>query len=468
MDTSHVNRLNKIRVLELIRQMGSASRADLAQRARLSAPTVTRIVDSLIRNEMLVVNVGAGSSKGGRPPSLVRFAADSRFIVGVDIGRTSIHAALANLDASVVEQTTCPTDAEEGFQAVMARVAGLVRALIANSRVQVRDIMGVGVAVGGLINRQRAIIESSPDFGWTEVDAVGVLEEQLQLPVRLDNVTRVTAIGEYHYGIGRRFRSFICVNVGYGVGAGIIVDGVPFYGSHGVGGEFGHTVVARDDPRVCNCGNRGCIEAIASGSGIARTARERIRAGEHSALREACGGDPERITAELVAQAAREGDALAGRVLREAVEVLGIGILNLVNLYDPEAIVLSGRVALAGDLVLSTIREILDSRAINPHKREIHVGLVAHGERAAVMGAIALILNEVLQLNLVHAEKGNAPGQSGWGRAGRASTQGPAMEVAGTVRESVRSSRTARGSKNREASRREERVVEVNRNGGRK
>jgi len=215
----------------------------------------------------------------------------------------------------------------------------------------------------------------------------------------------VTAIGEYHYGIGNRFRDFICVNVGYGVGAGIIVDGAPFYGSHGVAGEFGHTVVAREDPRPCNCGNHGCIEAIASGSGIARTARERIRAGERSLLREACGGDLEGITAEMVAQASREGDALAVSVLREAVEVLGIGILNLVNLYDPEAIVLSGRVALAGDLVLGTIREILDSRAINPHKREIHVGLVAHGERAAVMGAIALILNEVLQLNLVHAEK---------------------------------------------------------------
>jgi len=403
MDTSHVNRLNKIRVLELIRQLGSASRADLAKRARLSAPTVTRIVDSLIRNEMLVVDVGAGSSKGGRPPNLVRFAADSRFIVGVDIGRTSIHAALANLDANVIEQSNSATNAEEGFQAVMERVAGLVQMLVANSRVEACDIMGVGVAVGGLINRQRSIIESSPDFGWTEVDAVAALEKRLGLPVRVDNVTRVTAIGEYHFGIGKRFRDFICVNVGYGVGAGIIVDGVPFYGSHGVAGEFGHTVVARDDARLCHCGNRGCIEAIASGSGIARTARERIRAGERSSLLATCGGDLERITADMVAQASRQGDPLAVGVLREAFEVLGIGILNLVNLYDPQAVVLSGRVALSGDLILSTIREILDERAVNPHKREIHVGLVAHGERAAMMGAIALILSELLQLNPVHA-----------------------------------------------------------------
>jgi N-acetylglucosamine repressor len=237
------------------------------------------------------------------------------------------------------------------------------------------------------------------------VDAVGELQRRLELPVRLDNVTRVTAIGEYHFGIGKRFRDFICVNVGYGVGAGIIVDGAPFYGSHGVAGEFGHTVVAKDDPRICNCGNRGCIEAIASGYGIARTARERIQAGEPSALGAACGGDLGRITAELVAQASREGDPLASAVLREAMEVLAVGILNLVNLYDPEAIILSGRVALAGDLVLSTIRDVLDSRAINSHKREIHVGLAAHGERAAVMGAIALILNELLQLKLVHGRR---------------------------------------------------------------
>jgi len=400
MDTSHVNRLNKIRVLQLIRQLGSASRADLAKRARLSAPTVTRIVDSLIHNEMLVMDVGVGSSGGGRPPNLVRFAADSRFIVGVDIGRTNTHAAIANLDASVVEQSTCPTDVDEGFEAVMERVAGLIRHVVASSRVELRDIMGVGVAVGGLISNRRSVIEASPDFGWSEVDAASELERRLGLPVRLDNVTRVTAIGEYHYGIGKRFRDFICVNVGYGVGAGIIVGGTPLYGSHGVAGEFGHTVVSKGDPRLCACGNRGCIEAIASGYAIARTARERIRAGERSSLREACGGDPERISAEMVAQASRNGDDLAASILREAFEVLGIGILNLVSLYDPEAIVLSGRVALAGDLLLSTIREIIDSRAINSHKRDIHVGLVAHGERAAVMGAIALILDELLQLNL--------------------------------------------------------------------
>ncbi len=402
MDTTHVNRLNKIRVLRLIREVGPASRAELAKRARLSAPTVTRIVESLIHNEMLVSEVGVGTSTGGRPPYLVTFAADSRFIVGVDIGRTNIHAALANLDANVVDQSTCPTPAEDGFEAVMERVAGLIQGLVASSRLDPRDIMGVGVAVGGLIGKQRSIIESSPDFGWSEVDAATELETRLGLPVRLDNVTRVTAIGEYHYGIGKRFRDFICVNVGYGVGAGIIVDGKPFYGSHGVAGEFGHTVVSKDDPRVCNCGNRGCIEAIASGYAIARTARDRIGAGEPSALVEECGGDLDRISAEMVAQASRRGDALSVSILREAVEILGIGIVNLVNLFDPEAIVLSGRVALAGDLVVSTIREIIDARAINSHKRDIHVGLVAHGERAAVMGAIALVLNDLLQLELVH------------------------------------------------------------------
>ena len=228
------------------------------------------------------------------------------------------------------------------------------------------------------------------------------LQRRLGLPVRLDNVTRVTAIGEYHYGIGKRFRGLHLRQRGVRHRRRDHRRRRAVLGSHGVAGEFGHTVAAKDDPRICNCGNRGCIEAIASGYGIARTARERLQAGEQSALRAACGGDLERVTAELVAQASREGDSLASAVLREAMEMLAIGILNLVNLYDPEAIVLSGRVALAGDLVLSTIREVLDTRAINSHKREIHVGLAAHGERAAVMGAIALILNELLQLNLVH------------------------------------------------------------------
>ena len=400
MNATYINRINKIKVLELIRKEGSISRADIAKRSKLSAPTVTRIVESLISSEKLVVDLGTGSSDGGRPPNLVSFAAKSRFIIGVDIGRTTINAALADLDAKILQECKLPTDAEDGFIKVMERVASTIEELIAKARVDRRSIMGVGLATGGVIDKKLSLIDFSPDFGWKNVDPASMLSKLTGLRVRIDNVTRVTAIGELHYGIGKKYKDFICVNIGYGIGAGIISDGVPYYGSHGAAGEFGHITVSKDDARVCDCGNRGCIEAISSGYGIARTARESLRAGRTSSLAGACGGDPERISAEMVARAAVEGDALSLEVFMEAMECLSVGIVNLITLFDPQAIILCGRIAMAGDIVLEPIRAAIESRAMNVYKKDICIELATYRDRATVMGALALILEEVMNLNL--------------------------------------------------------------------
>jgi glucokinase-like ROK family protein len=400
LNATYINKLNKIKVLELIRKERSISRADIAKITRLSAPTITRIVDSLIKNEKLVIDLGLGASEGGRPPNLVSFAAESRFIIGVDIGRTNISAALADLDATIVQEDMRPTGADEGYERVIERVTSIIEELIAKSRVDRRYIMGVGLAVGGLMDRKRGIIEFSPDFHWRNVDPASTLAAAVGLPVMIDNVTRVAAIGELHYGIGERFRNFICINIGYGIGAGIIIDGMPFYGSHGVSGEFGHIMVDKHDRRLCNCGNYGCLEAIASGYGIARTVRERILGGEESTLIAACGGDMDLISTSMVVDAANLGDGLSRDVLREAMEYLSIGVVNVINLFDPEAVILCGRVALAGELVLEPIRTAVESRSINVNRKDIHIGIATYGARAALMGSLALILTEVLNLQL--------------------------------------------------------------------
>lgn len=400
LNATYINRLNKIKVLELIRKERSISRADIAKSTRLSAPTITRIVDSLIKNEKLVIDLGLGTSEGGRPPNLVSFASESRFIIGVDIGRTTISTALADLDARIIREDLSPTQADEGYGRVIARVASIIEELIASSGVDRRHIMGVGLAVGGLMDRKRGIIEFSPDFQWRNVDPASALSGMVGLPVLIDNVTRVAAIGELHYGIGARYRNFICINIGYGIGAGIIINGMPFYGSHGVSGEFGHIMVDRHDRRLCNCGNHGCLEAIASGYGIARTVRERIAGGEESSVAVSCGGDPERISTSMVVDAANLGDRLSREVLRDAMEYLSIGVVNLINLFDPEAVILCGRVALAGELVLEPIRAAVQSRSINVNRKDIHIGVATYGARAALMGSLALILTEILNLQL--------------------------------------------------------------------
>lgn len=401
LNATYINKLNKIKVLEYIRKERSISRADIAKATRLSSPTVTRIVDSLINNEKLVIDLGIGASELGRPPNLVSFASTARFIIGVDIGRTNISAAIADLDAKIINETKKPTGAEEGYERVIARVAKMIEELIAQSVVDRNNIMGVGLAVGGLIDKKREIIEFSPDFQWRNVDPAKKLSEAVGLPVMIDNVTRVAAIGELHYGIGEKYRNFICVNIGYGIGAGIIIDGKPFYGSHGVSGEFGHIMVSKDNDSLCNCGNRGCLEAIASGYGIAMTMRKLLKEGAVSRVFNVDPTNWDNITAERVIEAAKQGDPLSLSVIQDAMEYLAIGIVNLITLFDPEAIILSGRVALAGDLIVGPIKTAIKSRSINVNRKDIYVGVATYGSRAALMGAIALILNEVLNLQLI-------------------------------------------------------------------
>lgn len=405
LNATYINRLNKIKVLELIRKERSISRADIAKAARLSSPTVTRIVDSLINNEKLVIDVGLGASDGGRPPNLVSFASQARFIIGVDIGRTNISAALADLDAKIVQEMEEPTNADEGYTKVVDHVAAIIEKLIAASGVDRNAIMGVGLAIGGLMNKNHSTIEFSPDFHWRNVDPAKHIAGLVNLPVMIDNVTRVAAIGELHYGIGEKYRNFICVNIGYGIGAGIILDGMPFYGSHGVSGEFGHIMVSKDNDSLCHCGNHGCLEAIASGYGIAETVKKRLGKGESfKAFRKKDGMAG--ITAEAVVEAAKNGDPLSCEVIGEAMDYLAIGIVNLITLFDPEAVILCGRVALAGDIIIGPIRAAVESRSINVNRSNIPIGLATFGARAALMGSIALILNEVLNLKLVANAQG--------------------------------------------------------------
>jgi len=356
-------------------------------------------VEALISQEKLVFDLGTVSSEMGRPPNLVQFASDSRFIIGIDLGRTKIHGALADLNATLLIESQEETKQEGGFEETMNQVVAMVERLIVQAKVERRLVYGIGLAIGGLIDKQSSIIEVSPDFGWTKVDPAKYLSVKVALPVRLDNVTRVVAIGELHYGIGREIRDFICVNIGYGIGAGIIVDGQPFYGSHGVAGEFGHTVVSTQSQRLCHCGNRGCLEAIASGSGIAATAIDRLAAGQASSLRDHCHGQLALITAETVRNEALAGDALSRDIFHEAMDSLGLGIVNLINLFDPRAIVLCGRVALSNELVIGPIKDIITKRSINIHKGDIEIIEATFGTKAAVMGAIALILDDVLNFD---------------------------------------------------------------------
>jgi len=394
----YINRLNKIKVLNIIRTTDSLSRADIAKISGLSAPTVSRIVEDLLA-EGLVREIGEGVSQGGRRPTLLKFSDQKNFIIGIDLGTTNIYGVLSDFDAKIIAEVRTPTCIEEGFASVMRRTSEVIGGLIDEPSIKGKRIYGIGMAVAGLINRKRNIVEFSPDFHWHNVDVVDSLSHVHPYPIIFDNVTRVMALGEMWYGLGQKFKNLICVNVGYGIGAGIIINRKPLYGPLGLAGEFGHITLDKDSLVQCDCGNFGCLEALASGNAIAKAARNRLLEGGRSLMLDLCGGDPAKVTAETVADAAKQGDSLAWGIFDQAVEYLGIGLAGLVNLFSPEAIVIGGGVAQAGDILFEKVRKTVNARSLNKISSEVLIKPATFGMKAAVMGAVSLVLSEVINLN---------------------------------------------------------------------
>jgi glucokinase-like ROK family protein len=393
-----ISDINKTEVTHLIRNSEGIFRADLAKKSGLSAPTVSRIVETLLR-EGLAVEIGAGESKGGRRPTLLKFSGVGNFIIGIDLGTTNILGVLTDLNANVVAEIKRPTMVEEGFSRIMERTSGVIDELGASLGEKRGRVCGIGLAIAGLVNRDRDIVEFSPDFHWHNVDVRAAMSHATEIPVVFDNVTRVMALGEMWYGAGRNCRDFIMVNDGYGIGAGIIIQGRPLYGLKGLAGEFGHLTLEKDSDIQCECGNFGCLEALASGNAIAKAAQRELIIGAVSILSQLCGGDPSRLTAEMVADAAKRGDRVAWSTFDRAAEYLGLGIAGLINLFNPEAVFIGGGVAQAGDILFDKVRKTVNARALNKAAGGVAIMPATFGPRSAVMGAISLILSGVVGLD---------------------------------------------------------------------
>ncbi len=394
----YINYLNKIKVLNIIHTSESLSRAEIARISGLSAPTISRIVKDLLA-EGLAREIGEGVSHGGRRSTLLKFSDRKNFIIGIDLGTTNIYGVLTDFDAKIIAEVNTPTCVEEGFASVMQRTSDVIGSLINEPSVKEKRIYGIGMAVAGLINRKHNIVEFSPDFHWHNVDVVESLSRVHHYPIIFDNVTRVMAMGERWFGLGKEYNNFICVNVGYGIGAGIIIEGKPLYGPLGMAGEFGHITLDKDSLVQCDCGNFGCLEALASGNAIAKSAKKRLTEGERSILFDLCGGEIAKVTAAMVANAAKQGDALAWNVFDRAMEYLGIGIAGLVNLFSPEAVVIGGGVAQAGDILFEKVRKTVNARSLNMVSSTMPIRPATFGLKTAVLGAVSLVLNEVLSLN---------------------------------------------------------------------
>ena len=308
-------------------------------------------------------------------------------VLAIDLGGTKISAAIISNKGQVVAREYCLTLADDGPESVINRLLSSVDRLLSQGNIDSSQLDSISIAAAGAIDYGRGLITLSPNLpGWYDISLRNIVGERYGVNTLLINDASAAALGEYHLGAGQGVDNLILLTVGTGIGGGIIINGGLYSGVSGSAGEIGHMTIDVSGPK-CNCGNTGCLEMLVSGTAVAREAVRRISRGERSSLIEIVEGGIENITAEEVEVAARGGDCLASEVISEAAIYLGVGMVNLVNIFNPEMIVVGGGMAKMGDLLLNPASQVVRERAFSLSAQTVRIVPAQLGDDAGVLGA---------------------------------------------------------------------------------
>ncbi len=373
---------NRKAVYSAIRKRSGLARVDLADLVRLTRPTVSDIVAELIA-EGWVREVGVGIGGVGRRPLLLQCVPDARLTVGVDVGINRIRCGVMDLTGALLTCVEAPlTDLSP--EAVIDEICAGVTQVIAT--VESSRLLGVGVGLHGLVDNLTGMSRFAPHLGWREVPIGALLSARLGMQVEVENDVRAMAIGQYMFGVGHEVETLVCLSVGIGIGAGIVMNGQPYRGMHGGAGEIGHTKVMPGG-LPCRCGGHGCLETLASTLALVERATLRLMQGEKSSLQ-----GSRQLTDQMLIEAALGGDRLAQDLLAEAGHYLGVALANLVNLLNPQIVVIGGGMSGAGDLLLEPMKVSLRQEALDGLTEGLTITTVFHGENAGLIGSAALLL----------------------------------------------------------------------------
>ena len=316
----------------------------------------------------------------------------SRIVLGIDLGGTNIKAAVVTADREVLGKISRGAAAESGPSGVMEAMAAAVDEALAAANRSRRDVVAVGIGAPGPMDWRSGVVFSPPNLpGWKDVPLGAEMSERLGVPCFVDNDANVACFGEFWMGAGQGVQNMCLLTLGTGVGGGLVVNGELVRGIDGTAAEIGHLKVARGG-RVCGCGATGCLEAYGSVSGMVRTAVEGLESGRESVLTQRCEGVYEKITGALISQCAEDGDAFARSVIEETGEWLGVGISSLINLLNPERVILCGGMIAAGETLFKPIRETAARLSFEVPARRAQIVPAGLGADSGVLGAAGCAL----------------------------------------------------------------------------
>lgn len=318
------------------------------------------------------------------------------YIIGIDLGGSNIVAAVVDEKGSVINRLEEPTKGKQGADLVLDQLRGMILRLKNSSLDENRQILAIGLGSPGGIGSQGAVTGDALNIrGWEGTPLKSIIEKTINIPTYIDNDANVAALGESAFGAGKGIRNLICLTLGTGIGGGLIIDGKIYRGFRGSAAELGHITVEAESGERCLCGNYGCLEAYTSARAIVDMITRGIEDGVRTSVRELSKSNLKKITAQIVFEAARAGDELAKSIVNKFARYLGAGIASLLNILNPEMVIIGGGMAQSGDIFLESVREIISKRALRATAKDVRVVLAKLGKDAGVIGAAALAMQEI-------------------------------------------------------------------------
>jgi glucokinase-like ROK family protein len=394
-DQALIREINLSIILNALRDHSPLSRAALAVGTGLNKTTVSSLVQQLL-DAQLVTESGVGKNITGRPGILLQLNALAGGMIGVEIGVDFISVLLTDFAAHVVWRHQERTDRRDSQSVILHRAFTNIEAAAKQAQHIGLPVLGMAMGVPGLVDTQSGTLLYAPNLNWENVPLRQMLRSRFDFPVTVDNEATMAAFGESYFGVARGSRNVLYVSAGVGIGGGLVLDGRIYPGSAGFAGEVGHMTI-EPNGLTCNCGNRGCWETLASQSAVFRRVHEAIAAGATSSLSRFKNGKRESLTIPLIVRAAEEGDVVALQALTETGMYLGIGLASLINILNPEMVVFGGILSLAKEFLMPVIQETIQARAMRWSSRSAQIVVAAYGSDACVMGAVAMIYDQILR-----------------------------------------------------------------------
>lgn len=390
-DVQIIRRINRGAVLELLRRNGPMSRTAIARALHLTPPPCFAIVDELVAAGLARCRDTERSALG-RPRAVFEFNPSAAFSFGIDLSSSTFLGVLTDLSGRVLEERTHPRPEPPDVDRVVEWITSFVRDVSRTQALDITRLAGLGIATPALFDTSAERLLRSANLQWREVPLASRLREALGIEVYLENNVRAIALGERWFGAGQDAQHMVCVSIGLGVSMGLIIDGTLHRGVGVYSGQLGHTII---DPEglPCTCGRRGCLETVAGGQAILRDVRAAVRAGRPSAVLAAANGDAEKVTLDMIARAADEGDPLTRDIVLAAAKRIGYALSNAVVLLDPDVVVLAGWLVYSSRLTAETVADVVrQTELASPNRsRELRIVQADHGQLAGALGAAGLV-----------------------------------------------------------------------------